>query len=117
MIALPHVPQKGGAYAKLEVCIYLRRIHPRTACDTDKIIIHLLPECQNEEPQQKETFIQECYTAILIEAWATLPESSSWPLPATMAQTRNLAHASLETAVLLISGVLVSGVMVTLTRG
>ena len=28
-----------------------------------------------------------------------LPESSSRPLPATLAQTRNLAHASLETAV------------------
>ena len=28
-----------------------------------------------------------------------LPESSSWPLPATLAQSRNLAHASLETAV------------------
>ena len=39
-------------------------------------------------------------TAVLREAWATLPESSSRPLPATLAQTRNLAHASLETAVL-----------------
>ena len=38
-------------------------------------------------------------TAVLREAWATLPESSSRPLPATLAQTRNLAHASLETAV------------------
>ena len=40
-------------------------------------------------------------TAVLREAWATLPESSSWPLPAaaTLAQSRNLAHASLETAV------------------
>ena len=28
-----------------------------------------------------------------------LPESSSQPLPATLAQSRNLAHASLETAV------------------
>ena len=62
LIALPHVPQKGGVYAKLEVCIHLRRIHPRTACDTVKIFIHLLPECPNEEPKQKETFIQECYT-------------------------------------------------------
>ena len=34
------------------------------------------------------------------EAWATLSESSSRPLPATLAQTRNLAHASFETAVL-----------------
>ena len=39
-------------------------------------------------------------TAVLREAWATLPESSSRPLPATLAQSRNLAHASLETAVL-----------------
>ena len=38
-------------------------------------------------------------TAVLREAWATLPESSSQPLPATLAQSRNLAHASLETAV------------------
>ena len=35
-------------------------------------------------------------TAVLREPWATLPESSSRPL---LAQTRNLAHASLETAV------------------
>ena len=33
------------------------------------------------------------------EAWATLAESSSRPLPATLAQSHNLAHASLETAV------------------
>ena len=33
------------------------------------------------------------------EAWATLPEGSSRPLLATLAQSRNLAHASLETAV------------------
>ena len=32
-----------------------------------------------------------------------LPESSSRPLPATMAQSRNLAHASLETAVCMTS--------------
>ena len=38
-------------------------------------------------------------TAVMREAWAMLPESSSWPLPATPAQSRNLAHASLETAV------------------
>ena len=38
-------------------------------------------------------------TAVLREAWATLPESSSRPLPATLAQSRNLAHASLKTAV------------------
>ena len=38
-------------------------------------------------------------TAVSREAWATLPESSGQPLPATLAQTRNLAHASLETAV------------------
>ena len=41
-----------------------------------------------------------CYhTVVLREAWATLPESSSRPLPATLAQSRNLAHASLKTAV------------------
>ena len=39
------------------------------------------------------------HTAVLREAWATLPESSSHPLPATLAQSRNLAHASLEPAV------------------
>ena len=38
-------------------------------------------------------------TAVLREAWATLPESSSRPLQATLAQSRNLAHASLKTAV------------------
>ena len=38
-------------------------------------------------------------TAVLREAWVTLPESSSRPLLATLAQTHNLAHASLETAV------------------
>ena len=38
-------------------------------------------------------------TAVLREAWATLPESSSRHLPATLAQSRNLAHASLETAI------------------
>ena len=38
-------------------------------------------------------------TAVSREAWATLPETSSRPLPATLAQSRNLAHASLETAV------------------
>ena len=37
---------------------------------------------------------------VLREAWATLPESSSHSLQATLAQSRNLAHASLETAVL-----------------
>ena len=39
------------------------------------------------------------YTAVLREAWATLPEGISLPLPATLAQTRNLAHSLLETAV------------------
>ena len=39
------------------------------------------------------------FTAVSREAWATLPESSSRPLPATLAHSRNLAHASLETAV------------------
>ena len=39
------------------------------------------------------------YTAISREALATLPESSSRPLQATLAQSRNLAHASLKTAV------------------
>ena len=38
--------------------------------------------------------------AVLREAWATLPESSSRPLAATLAQSRNLAHASLVTAVM-----------------
>ena len=38
-------------------------------------------------------------TAVLSEARTTLPESSSRPLPAKMAHSRNLAHASLETAV------------------
>ena len=38
-------------------------------------------------------------TAVLREAWAMLPESSSRPLLATLAQSRNLAHASLKTAV------------------
>ena len=44
--------------------------------------------------------VADISTAILREAWATLPESSSRPLPATLAQSRNLAHASLGTAVL-----------------
>ena len=44
-------------------------------------------------------FLSEAFTAVLREAWATLTESSSRPLPATLAQSRNLAHASLETAV------------------
>ena len=38
-------------------------------------------------------------TAVSREAWATLPESSSRPLPATLALSRDLAHASLETTV------------------
>ena len=38
-------------------------------------------------------------TAVLREAWATLPESSSRPLLATLAQSRNLAQALLETTV------------------
>ena len=38
-------------------------------------------------------------TAVSREAWATLRESSSRPLPATLAQSRNLAHASLKSAV------------------
>ena len=49
--------------------------------------------------------IQQCNqillnTAALSEARTTLPESSSWPLPANMAHSRNLAHASPETAVI-----------------
>ena len=44
------------------------------------------------------------HTVVLREAWATLPESSSQPLPATLAQSHNLAHASLETAVGFYSG-------------
>jgi len=47
-------------------------------------------------------------TAVLREAWATLPESSSRPLPATLAQSRNLAHASLETAVHGVNTILVN---------
>ena len=43
--------------------------------------------------------VADISTAILREAWATLSESSSQPLLATLAQSRNLAHASLETAV------------------
>ena len=50
------------------------------------------------------------YTAVLREAWATLPESSSRPLPATLAQSRNLAHASLKTAVLWQLGLLITEV-------
>ena len=46
--------------------------------------------------------LQQENTAVLREAWATLPESSNRPLPATPAQSRNLAHASLETAVYLL---------------
>ena len=42
---------------------------------------------------------QQLHTAVLREAWSMLPESSSLPLPAILAQSRNLAHASLETAV------------------
>ena len=44
--------------------------------------------------------LREACTAVLREAWTRLPESSSRPLPAILAQTRNLAHASLETAVI-----------------
>ena len=43
--------------------------------------------------------LQYC-TAVLREAWATLLEGNSGPLPATVATTWNLAHPSLETAVL-----------------
>ena len=49
--------------------------------------------CQGEGKGQKRD------TAVSREAWAMLPESSSRPLPATLAQTRNLAHASLKSAV------------------
>ena len=48
--------------------------------------------------QENPYYLKTVTTAVLREAWATLPESSSLPLPATLAQTRNLAHASLETA-------------------
>ena len=48
---------------------------------------------------EKSMVLIKEYTAVLREAWATLPESSSRPLLATLAQSRNLAHASLETAV------------------
>ena len=47
---------------------------------------------------KKQKLLLKIHTAVSREAWATLPESSSRPLPATLAQTRNLAHASLETA-------------------
>ena len=40
-----------------------------------------------------------------------LPESSSRPLPATLAQSRNLAPASLETAVLVFTGNLLVAVL------
>ena len=55
--------------------------------------------CINCPPQISYFLCYFCNTAVLREGWATLPESSSWPLPATLAQSRNLAHASLETAV------------------
>ena len=42
---------------------------------------------------------REIYTAALSEARATLPESSSRPLPAKTAHSRNFAYAALETAV------------------
>ena len=47
----------------------------------------------------EHNFSDIIYTVVSREAWATLPESSSRPLPATLAQSRNLAHASLEKAV------------------
>ena len=50
-------------------------------------------------PSHISVAISPTYTAVLREAWATLPKSSSRPLPASLAQSRNLAHASLETAV------------------
>ena len=56
-------------------------------------------------------------TAVSREAWATLPESSSRPLPATLAQSRNLAHASLETAVLHSAYLLISVTVVVLISG
>ena len=43
------------------------------------------------------------HTAALSEARTMLPESSSRPLPAKMAHSRNLAHAPLETAVSIIT--------------
>ena len=51
-------------------------------------------------PSTGNCIFKEVHTAVSREAWAALPESSSRPLPATLAQSRNLAHASLETAVL-----------------
>ena len=51
-----------------------------------------------QKERAKERALFAC-TAVLREAWARLPESSSRPLQATLAQSRNLAHASLETAV------------------
>ena len=47
----------------------------------------------------EQRYNDSIYTAVSREAWAMLPESSSRPLSATLAQSRNLAHASLETAV------------------
>ena len=60
---------------------------------------YLLP-CQDLEVMGHVTTLPcSPSTAVSREAWATLPESSSRPLPATLAQSRNLAHASLKTAV------------------
>ena len=54
------------------------------------------------ERKRKRGRVMECReadTAVSREAWTMLPESSSWPLMATLAKSRNLAHASLKTAV------------------
>ena len=69
-----------------------------------KIQISLKDNVQNTaRPSKKAGAIdqhgQAQSTAALSEARTMLPESSSRPLPAKMAHSRNLAHASLETAV------------------
>ena len=51
------------------------------------------------EKDRKNGLRDQVCTAVSREAWATLPESSSRLLPATLAPTHNLAHASLKTAV------------------
>ena len=52
--------------------------------------------------------VRDQHTAALSEAGTTLPESSSRPLLAKTAHSRNLAHASLETAVSILRRPLIS---------
>ena len=56
-----------------------------------------LRRCTGNSCQREKSGGALVLTAVLREAWATLPESNSRPLLATLAQSRNLAHASLET--------------------